>query len=338
MPIYSQAIQNTTTFLKEIAGYETGTRLFPITPIANVAIDTGVPSPTMPQALYRFPAGQASITFPIEDYSTPAFEGAEFDHKNPDHLDYIAECNQAFTEELQKLKNLDRCLEASIALWLGVKVIQVFLKDRPFAGMSVKTVALQSFAMNAFSLTDEAILINALFILLKQRQMCFKSYHNALQRMMHNMAWSCGYQTTADDASVLAATPVLMQMVLKSAEVLTLKEIQDIIADPIEQTFLIQAQTQQTGAGYSERRHQNTLALYGTKATNPYYFAMAPVAWAGDLVMQSVTPIARQLGLFETRAAQTPRNQNNTQKVTEIVLDETTSQLSNIGLVNRFNR
>jgi hypothetical protein len=81
-----------------------------------------------------------------------------------------------------------------------------------------------------------------------------------------------------------------------------LKQIQDIIADPIEPTFLTQARAQQDGAGYSARRQANTLALYGTKATNPYYFVTAPLAYTLDLVVQNTAPSLGRLGLFRRDA------------------------------------
>lgn len=173
------------------------------------------------------------------------------------------------------------------------KGIQYFVKDRPYVGTTTE-VAKQHLAMTMFGYTDEAVGLNAIFYLFRERQNRFKTYNIALQRMMHNMAWSLGYQEDDTDAIDLANTGELLQMVLATASVLTLKEIQDIIANPIEPTFLRQAQAQQEGIGYSARRRQNELALYGKKATNPYYFFTAPVAWTFDLIVEN----GRHIGLF----------------------------------------
>lgn len=302
---------NTLNFLKDISGFGKGTTLHRIPRNADLAIQMGVPSTNLPDPLYSMPQNLTQLRFPVEEYDTPRFEGQEFDLGDEDHIAYIQECTELFTRELQALKNIDRLLEASFAAYCSIKIIQSFLSTRPYAGHSVQIVALQSMAMNAFNLTDEGIAINALFILLKNRQTCFRSYNAALQRLMHNMAWSIGYQENGQDANLLANNETLMQMVLTASEVLTLQQIQDIIADPIEPQFLAQARAQQNGAGYSARRQANTLALYGTKAVNPYYFVSAPIAWTFDLLMQNVAPPLSRLGLFPQATAANNMQNNN---------------------------
>ncbi len=296
-------MNNTRNVVKDILGLDTGTKLYRIKTNNNLGIQLGVPQIDLPEPLYSMPDGIDQLQFPVESYATPHFVGQVFNMDNPMHLAYIQECTETFTRELQALKNIDRALEVSFGGYLAIKVIQFFLSTRPYAGHSVRAVALQSMAMNAFNLTDEGIAINALFILLRDRSSCFKNYNDALQRLMHNMAWSLGYQTSANDANALANNKQLMQMVICSSEVLTLKQIQDIIADPIEPTFLAQARAQQNGAGYSARRQANTLALYGTKATNPYYFVTAPLAYTLDFVVQNTLPSLGRLGLFRRDAA-----------------------------------
>jgi hypothetical protein len=276
-----------TDIIRTITGRDTGTKLYPIAANQDEAITRAIPHELMPEPIYSFPQGRQSISFPVETYNTPRFEGQVFSVDNPLHIALIREGTVRFSQELQNLKNCDRWLEASFVFWVGIKSVQFFLNNRPYAGHNMRTIHLQAATMNAFNLSDEAVQLQALFVQLRNRHECFKSYNLALQRLMHNMAWSCGYQADDQDAAALANSNELMEMVLTAAEVLTLKQIKDLIADPIEQAFLQQARVQQRGAGYSARREQNTLALYGTKASNPYYFFAAPIAWTYDVAVRS---------------------------------------------------
>ena len=308
MPNFFPLINDTVDFFKASIGFDMGTKLYPINPGLNLAVATGVPVENMPAPLYSFPEGCTSITFPVEANNTPQFGGERFDHENPRHIAYIEACTKRFNEELQNLKTLDRCLEASFGAYWTLKIIQYFLKDRPYAGYTSTTIGAQMFAMQAFSLTDEVVAVNALFNFLKQRQVSFQSYYQALERLMHNMAWSCGYQQEAEH---LAGNDALLKMVLASAEVLTIKQIKDIIADPIEQAFLAHANAHQTANGYNARRLENNLALYGTKAINPYYFAAAPIAWTWDVLVGTKASLTQQFGLFQTAGARHAVGGNN---------------------------
>ena len=229
MQTLRELTNNTLVFIKDLAGFDTGTTLYRITANSNVGIQLGIPQAALPEPLYSMPQDTNQLRFPVETNNTPHFEGQVFDMNNPQHISYIKECTQTFTRELQALKNFDRALEISFGGYCSIKVIQFFLSTRPYAGHSMSTVALQSMAMNAFNSIDEGIAINALFLLLKDRSSCFKTYKDALQRLMHNMAWSLGYQNDGVDAQALADNPELMRMVLCSAEVLTLKQIQDTL-------------------------------------------------------------------------------------------------------------
>jgi hypothetical protein len=118
----------------------------------------------------------------------------------------------------------------------------------------------------------------------EKRKNIYQTYKATFDRMLHNMAWSLGYWKDDTDPELLirlANQPELLNMVLTIGRVLTYDQVKDIIADPVEKTFLQQISAYQNTK--DKRRQEWDLNMYGTASVNTINSIYGPLAYAVDL-------------------------------------------------------
>lgn len=267
--------------LKRLVGIDVErTILYPISHENMLAIDTGIPSSARTQATYQFNSSEKS--FPVEKYHPEPFAGEKFDPEKAQHLTYLKEVTSLFASQLQSLKNIDHLIVLDLMFWAFLKSVQFFLKDRPYAGLHMSTIAQQKFMMSSFLLSDEATLLFALCVLLPVRSQQFNDYHATLQRMLHNVVWSVGFQEDAEQADILTNTQEVGDTLITVAPVLENQQVKDLIADPLETVGLMSdiSRARNVNTSLNQRAQQ---ALYGTEADYHVNFALAPLWWLMDL-------------------------------------------------------
>lgn len=263
---------------------------------------------TRSEPLYFFPGNTSKLSFPMEHYKPAKFGGETFDPQNSAHTKYIANCTKAFKKELHTLQTLDRSLQVCAVAYVLTAIPQSIMNSRPYAG-SISAVAAQSAWTTFINNLDELIGGYGVCFILGNRQGQFKRYALLLERMKHNLAWSLGYwtaDTSAEQKENLLNNKELMEMVLALSPVLALQEIQNIIADSVEPSFLDHAH--QLQSAYDQRRQEVDLALYGSNSKSLVTFATAAPRYLLDLGYNGTKSALQYCGYFTPRHSNPPQD------------------------------
>lgn len=235
---------------------------------------------------YQFP--ENSLSFPVETFHPPRFvdknnEPLNFDVDNPEHVEYIRDCNQLFKDTFKRLKNSDSFNTILCVSYILTIIPQFILRNRPYSGHIMQSILAQKFTTEAVCYTDEGIAMTAIWYQ-GERRALYKEYREIFVKQIHNMIWATGYWDASSDPEMLSKiqrNTVINDLILTMSEVLTIDEIRAIVSDRIEGLFLNNAQALHDQL-YSGRRQSVNLSLYGYQSDFFINYLKAPALYVLD--------------------------------------------------------